>query len=115
MIPNEKNEMVQTRLQMMSEDAKRLQSLVKQRQDLVKAVEDKLAKENKERQASLVKIRESHSSLRTARNEAKEKERRKVSRTLMANLCNAADYPDAPPYVPHMINVMQNILSKYCF
>ena len=111
-MPSDKDEKVNERIQIMSEDAKSLQQLLKRREGLVKDIEDKLSAENKERNASLSKIRNINSSLRTSKNEKKEQERQKLTRTLMANLCTAADYPDAPPYVPHMINVLKNILGN---
>lgn len=115
MIPSQKENVVKSKIDEMSEDAKMLHKIINQRNKVVEENEQRLAKENKERHASLLKIQKNQSSLRTARQDAKELERQKLSRTLMANLVTAADYPDAPPYVPHMINMMQNILGTLTF
>ena len=97
----------------MTKDAKYLHQLVKKRTDLINANEEKLKKEQRERMSTLNQIREDHSLVRNAKNESKESERQKISRTLMAKLVSAADFPGCPDYVPPMINVMKNILGNY--
>lgn len=97
----------------MTEDAKSLNKLLKDRKDLVKSNEEKVAAENKKRLMELSKIRDTAKKMRMAKDDAKERERKKKSRTFMHNLETSADYPEAPQYVPHMINVLKNILGKY--
>lgn len=106
---------MEDKLLAMSSDAKHLHKLVKHRDAQIKAIETKLKKEKRDKMSSLDKIRDDHSHMRCAKNDAKELERQKLSRTLMANLCTAADYPDSPGYVVHMINILKNILGKAIF
>lgn len=96
----------------MTEDAKKLHCLVKDRDLYLKNMSNKLEKEKKETLSSLSQIRARHSSIRMSKHEEKEKERKTLSRTLMANLVSATDFPDSPSYVPHMINVLKNILGN---
>lgn len=74
--------------------------------------EAQLRKENRDRMSSLEKIREDHGLARSAKNEAKEKERQKITRTLLANLVTSADFEDCPDYIPPIINVLKNILGN---
>lgn len=97
----------------MSADAKTLNKLVKQRETEVKKNQKKIVTENRERLEKVDLVRKKNSSLRSKKNDEKESGRKAISRTLMANLVSAADYPDAPPYVPHMINVLKNILGMH--
>ena len=96
----------------MSDDAKELHKLINQRNDQQKSNEEKLKKENEERLNSLMKIRAENSNMRNAKNDAKEMERQKLSRTLFSNLVSSSDFPDSPSFVPHMINVLKNILGN---
>lgn len=99
----------------MANDAKFLHNLVKQRTEVMKSNEEQLRKENRERMSTLQQIREDQSLNRVAKNDSKESERQKISRTLMAKLVSSADYPGCPDYVPPMINIMKNILGKDIF
>ena len=112
MIPSEKDVLVEARMKLMAEDARALLKLIEERNVKVKANEEGIARENKERQDSLADIRKAQSKARITKNKNKEEECKTISRTIMANLVSAADYPGAPRYVPDMINVLQNILSK---
>lgn len=105
------DKVVQDKMDLMTKDAKYLHLLVKKRKCLVKDNEELLKKESRERMTTLEQIREEHSLTRTAKNESKENERQKISRTLMAKLVTAADFPGCPDYVPAMINVLKNILG----
>ena len=96
----------------MSNDAKKLHKLVKHRNTHLEAMQEKVRKEEAERKSVLLKIRESQNSSRMKKNDEKENERKMLSRTLMAKLVSASDYPDCPPYVPHMINILKNILGS---
>lgn len=98
-------------MNVMSRDAKYLHRLVKHRAALIKSNETKARKEKNSQLSNIDKIREENSKMRNAKNEAKELDRQKISRTLMANLVTAADYPDSPKYVHHLINVLKNILG----
>ena len=97
----------------MAEDAKYLQKLVKQRDNQINANEAQLKKDKHEKLSFLDKIREDLSVTRCTKNDEKEKDRQRVSRTLMAALVTAADYPGCPDYVPAIINVLKNILGIY--
>lgn len=97
----------------MSEHAKELHSLIKERKKLVDSYEEKHAKEKKERLEGVEKIRQTHANMRSAKNDAKERDRQAAARTMMANLVSSADYPDSPPFIPHLLNVLQNILGIY--
>lgn len=96
----------------MTSDARDLHRYVKERSTKIQINEDKLKRENVDRMSSLAKIRTTHSNIRNVKNDAKENERQKLSRTLMANLVTSADYPDAPDYIPDMINVLKNVLGN---
>lgn len=101
------------KLSIMNKEAQYLHQLIKHRKALIKANEIKLKKEKKKMMSNLDKIREDQSHFRCMKSDAKELERQKLSRTLMANLCTAADYPGCPPYVPHMINLLKNIMGNF--
>ena len=96
----------------MARDANLIHELVKHRSFQVAANEEKVKKHNMEWNEDLKKMRVDLSNIRNAKNDAKEAERMKLTRTLMANLVSSADYPDAPPYVHHMINVFKNIMGN---
>lgn len=112
---NHREKQVQDKIQVMTEDAKQLHKLLKQRQSEIKANEEKMRKESRERMSTLDQIREDHSLARTAKNESKESERQKISRTLMSKLVTAADFPGCPDYVPAIINVLKNILGNLLY
>lgn len=99
----------------MTSDAKKLHKLVEDRENHVKDMNDKIRQETKERNSTISKIRDNQSSLRIKKIEEKENERKTLSRTLMTKLVSASDYPDCPPYVPHMINVMKNVLGNFFY
>lgn len=105
--------MIQARITLMSGDAKRLHKLVKERQDHIEGMEEKKRNEKEERVSSLAQIRESQSILRQKKNDAKEQERTTLSRTLMTKFVTSADYPDCPPFVPHLINMLKNIIGTF--
>lgn len=96
----------------MSEDAKELHTLINKRKSLLTEMEEKLKKKRNQTLSSLSEIRARHSNIRQAKNEAKEQERKALSRTMMAKLVSSSDYPECPPYVPDIINVLKNILGK---
>lgn len=112
MTPAEREKCIEEKIEAMTADAKELQRLVKERKGLIDEHEKRLAKEKKDRKESLDKVRNMHTNMRSAKNDAKEQDRQAVSRTLMTNLVTSADYPDAPAFVPHLINVIQNILGN---
>lgn len=99
----------------MSGDAKELHKFLVERKTLLDERDELLAKEKNDRLTSQLQARRKKSAARIDKEHSKENERKKVSRTLMANLVTAADYPDAPTYIPHMINVCQNILGSLIF
>ena len=107
----QRDELVQKQMDLMTKDAKSLHNMVKHRSELLKANDERLQQENEQIAANLRKIQSEESKKRHSKLEAKEHERQKLSRTMMANLVTAADYPDAPTFVPHMINVLKNILG----
>lgn len=109
---NERSVLVDEKIALMSNDAKHLHELIKQREILINENVLKLKTEKKNQMSTLDKIREEHSQIRCAKNDAKEQDRQKLSRTLMANLVTAADYPNCPPYVHHIINFLKNILGN---
>ena len=108
---NERSVLVEEKIVEMSNDAKELHKLIKYRDDLIYENEMKLKNEKRQHQSTLEKIRDDQSNMRCAKNDCKEQERQKVSRTVMANLVTAADYPGCPSYVHHIINVLKNILG----
>ena len=105
--------MVDTKIAIMNQDVHHLNKLVKHRNAVIKDNERIIEKEKRNEMSALDKIREDHCQMRCAKNDAKEVERQKVSRTYMANLSTAAESPDCPPYVHHIINVLKNILGKF--
>lgn len=113
MTPAEREELVQAKLLIMTKDARSLHNLVKDRQQVQKRNGENLAVEAKQRLQNLAKIRQEESKKRISTIDTKEQERKKISRSLMHNLTTAADYPGCPQYVPHMINILKNILGKF--
>ena len=108
MVNKDTEKMVQAKMSDMSNDAEQLHKLIRQRTALLKK-NVLFENEEKDRNSKLSKIREQQSSIRSVKNDAKELERLKLSRTIMANLISSADYPECPPYVPHIINVLKNM------
>lgn len=108
----DRDSLVQAKMVLMNNDAKKLHSLVKERNIIVKRNEEIVAKENRDRMSHIDQIRSRQIEVRTAKEDKKEKERSNLSRTMMANLVSSSDYPGCPPYVPHMINVMKNVMGN---
>lgn len=112
MTPAEKEQLIETKILQMKHDCKALNNAILKRQTLIDANSKKNSKESEEKMSSLSNIRQNQSRSRTARNDVKEQARHKVSRTLMANLVSAADYPDAPSYIPPLMDFLKNILGN---
>lgn len=110
---NEKDVKLQSKMDEMTNDAKYLHKLVKHRSMKIQSAEAQFKKENRERLSSIQKTRLDHSQIRASKNDAKENERQKITRSLVAALVTSADYPGCPEYVPPMINFMKNISGTF--